>query len=88
MSFLATILAVILLQGHMTTGNDDVNPAEVVIQQMSRRVDQLEARLGSYENELRKSAVASLLVLDTGTVYVSIFFLFFFSLTRDKRFLT
>ena len=73
MSFLATILAVILSQGHMTTGNDDVNSAEVVIQQMSRRVDQLEAKLGSYENELRKSAAASLLVLDTGTVYVSIF---------------
>ena len=71
MSFVATILVVILLQGHMTTGNDDVNSAEVVIQQMSRRVDQLEARLGSYENELRKSAVVSFLVLDTGTVCVS-----------------
>ena len=59
MSFLATILAMSLLHGHMTTGNDDVNSAEVVIQQMSRRVDQLEAKLGRYENELRKSAVAS-----------------------------
>ena len=81
MSFLATILAVILLQGHMTTGNDDVNPAEVVIQQMSRRVDQLEARLGSYENELRKSAVC--FTLSTGHGYrLCVDFFFFFSFSH------